>query len=341
MAISWVTLIAGLGVFLAGVRILAVSLQQLAGPRLARSLRAVAGSPGRAFVMGAVVAAALHSSGVTGASSIALVHAGLLTEAQGFALILGANIGTTITAQLVTFSTQAWVEPLLTAGLVLILVAVLGRLGWMPVVRQRLPVAGGAAVFGLGSLFFGIELMAAAAHQWAGDPHVIAWLVSHSGSVWSAALLGAIVAALLQSSTVTVGLAIVAHAHGLFSLPTAVAIVLGANVGTSVQGLLASLGTDVAARKTAVADLLFNAVGVLLFIPFLPAFTRALEQLSAIPARRVADAHTLFNVGTAVAAFPWIPQILRLADWLVAALDGPGWAQWSKWLRWTRMGTKP
>ncbi|HHV55287.1 MAG TPA: Na/Pi cotransporter family protein [Firmicutes bacterium] len=334
LALLW-----GLAVFLLGVRLLALSLEQAAGDRVQWVLKRLAGSPWRAFLLGTVVAGTLHSSGVTAASSIALVHAGLLSESGGLAVILGANIGTTFTAQLAAFSWAGLVGPLLLAGSFLAAAGSVGgryggRKGRPSALASASPsasasargnppmVAAGGALVGLGGLFWGVEAMAAVAAAWATKPEATVLVSRFAGSPWSAALLGAVVAALLQSSTVTVGLAMVSHAEGLIPLPGAVGVVLGANIGTSCQGLLASIGTDRAARRTAWADFLFNLGGVLAVLPWVETLSPYLSSLSAAPARRVANAHTIFNVFTAVVALRWNHLLLRSASYLVDL--GPG-----------------
>ncbi|MBE3577002.1 MAG: Na/Pi cotransporter family protein [Limnochordales bacterium] len=298
----------GLAVFLLGVRLLARSLESVAGGTAERMLKQLAATPARAFALGAIVSALLHSSGITAASSIALVHAGIFSESQGFAVILGANIGTTFTAQLATLSWSGLIGPLILTGTLLFF---LGAFRCNP----RLWGAGGA-LEGLGGLFWGIEAMSVVAAAWAAQPEAVAVVRRFSGSPWASAGLGMVVAAALQSSTATVGLAMVAYARGLLPLPAAVAVVLGANVGTSCQGLLTSVGTQVSSRRAAVADFLFNLFGVLVVLPWLGVLTPWLLRWAGSPERQVANAHTFFNVFTATIALRFRHHLLGAAAWL-------------------------
>lgn len=321
LALLW-----GLAVFLLGVRLLAYSLESVAGGQAERLVRTFAATPWRALLLGALAAGLLHSSGVTAASSIALVHAGIFSETQGFAVILGANIGTTFTAQLAAFSWAFLISPLMLAGAILFVAGTVLH-------RSRLLGAGGALV-GVGGLFWGIEAMSAVAAVWAAQPEAVATVRRFSGSPWASAFLGMAVAALLQSSTATVGLAMVAHAQGLIPFPAAIAVVLGANIGTSSQGLLASLGTQARSRQTAMADFLFNLSGVLLVLPWIGSLAPLLCRLSESPERQVANAHTFFNVLTATIALRWNHHLLRAAGWLVGKWDQ------RQATRWRRTGRK-
>lgn len=250
-------------------------------------------SPLRGVVAGALAAAVLQSSSATNAVAVALAGGGLLSLKQAVSLVLGANVGTTLTGQLAAFHSD-------TLGL---LAFALGSfVAFVGAGRTR---RAGWALAGLGGLLFGLDLMEAALRSGGGG--VAAVMRGLEGLSDAEALLaGAFATAVIQSSSAATATLIALAEAGAVGVRTAVAAALGCNVGTVVTTLVAGFSSGVAARRVAVADLLFNVAGAVLFLPLLPLLVRVVGALSGSPGRQIAHAHTLFNLITVAMVLPFI-----------------------------------
>ncbi|TCP40791.1 Na/Pi cotransporter family protein [Rhodovulum marinum] len=302
------TLVGGLALFLFGMEIMTRALKQVAGASMKMMLARMTGNRFAGLVAGAVVTALIQSSSVTTVLLVGFISAGLMTTAQSVAVIFGANIGTTITAQILAFDVDALALPLLSIGF---FGAFLAR-------RSRFAEIG-RIVLGLGLIFFGMATMKAAMEPLRDVPAFVDFLAALD-NVALAALAGAAITGIMQASAVTAGLAIVLTAQGLIDLDTAIAIALGANIGTCVTALLASIGQPREAVRAAMVHVIFNVVGVLLWIGFIDQL--ALLAKVAVPEgastpRHLANAHTIFNVLNAFAFLGFTTQITRFVEWLL------------------------
>lgn len=287
----------GLSTFLCGLFLLRGALRSFEGelrPLLERRLT----SPLRGAAVGALAAALLQSSSAVNAVAVALAGGGLLRLRQAVSLILGANVGTTLTGQLAAFHPGPLGPAAFAAGAVLAFAGA-GKL-------RR----GGWALAGLGGLLSGLDLMARALQAGGtGAVHSLA------GAGDGAALLtGALITALVQSSSAVTATLVALAEAGILAVRTAVAAVLGSNVGTVVTTLVAGFSSGPAGRRVAAVDLAFNALGAALFLPLLPVLLSSAEALSRSPGRQVAHAHTLFNLVTVALVLPFV-------DPLCAALE--------------------
>jgi len=242
---------------------------------------------------------------------VGFISAGLMTTAQSVAVILGANIGTTITAQLLAFNVTALALPVLSLGFFVSFIA-----------RTKATREKGRIVLGLGMVFFGMAIMSDAMRPLRSYAPFLDFMLSLD-SVLLAALVGAGFTALVQSSSATTGILIVMAGQGLIGLEAAVALALGANIGTSVTALLASIGAPREAVRAALVHTLFNVVGVLIwigFVDYLADMARAISadgtSSSAVP-RQLANVHTFFNVANALLFIGFTSQLTRLVEWLV------------------------
>lgn len=309
------TVLGGLGLFLFGMTVMTEALRGLAGPALARWLARTTRTVLGGTLTGAATTAVLQSSSATTVTAIGFVSAGLLSFQQSLGIVYGANIGTSVTGWMV-----AWFGFELDLGAVapaLVLVGALLRL----VTRGRAHAVG-TVLAGFGLLFTGITAlqhgMLALEGQVTPATFPSDTLLGRGALVG----LGALLAALMQSSSAALAAALAALGAGAIDLPQATAMVIGMNVGTTTTGLLASLGGSVGARRTAYAHLAFNVVTGLLVFPLLPLYPRALAHstasLATLPAEvALALFHTLFNLGGALVFIPSTPRFARLVSRLV------------------------
>ena len=247
-------------------------------------------------MLGAVATAIVQSSSAVVALAISLVDSGILTFRPSLGVVLGANIGTTSTAWLVSMR-------LTDIGPFFI---VLGTLvSALPTRIQMLGKAG----FYFGFIFFGLDLLSGALKPLAETP-VFENLVRRADMPLTGVLVGVVLTALVQSSTIVTGLCIVMVQQDILTAHAAIPIVIGTNIGTTLKGLLVTIGMKGAARRVAIANLCFNAIGVLLILPFLRAFAAAMTNLSNNPGISVAWAQFLFNLGMTIVGLVLI-RVLR------------------------------
>lgn len=277
--------IAAVVLFLHGLQAFSKELQLVAGSAMRRWLARATSSRLGGMAVGAVATGIVQSSSAISAITVALVDSGILTFRASLGVMLGANIGSTTTAWLVSFKLTGIGPVFIVAG---------ALLGLLP---SKASVAG-KAVFYFGFIFFALDLISAALQPLQASPAVQAWLAT-ADNPWSGLVVGIAATVLLQSSSVVVGLAILLVQQGLLPAESAVPIVIGSNVGTTSTALVASLRLGIVARRSALANLLFNLGGLILVAPFLPWLARTVVRANESPAIAVASAHLYFNVGIA------------------------------------------
>lgn len=299
-------LLAGLALFLYGMERLTSSLNALAGPEMTRWLARLTDGRLKAAATGAVVTAIIQSSSLTTVMCVGFISAGFMTLKQAAGVILGANVGTTMTAQVFAFDVTRLAYPLLIGGMGLRLMAGRSKVHHL-----------GTSLFGLGLLFFGMVLMSQATYPLRDLPEFLE-IMKSLRSPWVGLLAGAAFTALVQSSSATTGLVIVLSSQGAISLPAGLALVLGANVGTCVTALLATLGKNRLALQTALLHVVFNVAGALLWLPFLEQLGWAAQSLSPVGdlPRQIANAHTLFNLSNALLFLAFTNQLANLVAWI-------------------------
>ncbi|NNE54130.1 MAG: Na/Pi cotransporter family protein [Sulfitobacter sp.] len=306
-------LIGGLAIFLFGMEIMTRALKLVAGNSLKNMLARMTQNRFTGLLAGAGVTALIQSSSVTTVLLVGFISAGLMTTLQAVPVIIGANIGTTVTAQILAFRIEALALPLLSLGFFTSLLA-----------RTKSSHEYGRILLGLGLIFFGMAIMSEAMQPLRNYKPFIDFMLSLD-NVLLAALVGAVFTALVQSSSATTGILIVMAGQGLIALEPAVALVLGANIGTCVTALLASVGHEREAVRTALVHTLFNVAGVLLWVGLvdeLAMVARALSSsgtqgdTSGVP-RQLANVHTLFNLCNAFLFLPFANQLARLVRFMV------------------------
>ena len=261
-------LLGGVAIFLLGFERLTRAMQSAAGSRLADGLARVSENPVLGALSGAGVTAVIQSSSVTTVLVVGFVSASVMTLTQAIGVIAGANLGTTITAQIVAFDVTRFAMLMVASGFLLTTLKV----------HQTLKQAGGA-LLGLGLVFLGMDLMGDAMSPLREEPQVLA-LFQGAGGPLAALALGAVFTALVQSSSATIGIVIVLASQGLVDLETAIAIALGAKIGTCITAGIASIGAGAAAKRTAAFHVLLNLGGALLWTPLIPVLASLTEWLS-------------------------------------------------------------
>jgi phosphate:Na+ symporter len=292
--------VGGLALFLYGMDQLTHGLRLVAGGRIKEFLGKATRNPVRGLFAGAVATSVLQSSSITTVVLISFVSANLISLSQSLGLIMGANVGTTLTAQLVAFKITE-------LGLVLVATGIFWR---MVVKRQRISCIG-QVLLGLGLIFFGMELMAEAGEPLRGyEPFVQVMKGMEEPAL--GIFIGAIFTALVQSSSAMTVLVITLAGQGFLSLEAGIALIFGANIGTCVTALLAAMGKSREAWQVAFGHVLFNVIGVVIWYAFIPELAElvrmispraegldGVEKLAVEVPRQVANAHTVFNLANA------------------------------------------
>ncbi|MBN2208481.1 MAG: Na/Pi cotransporter family protein [Candidatus Coatesbacteria bacterium] len=306
--------VGGLGLFIFGIQIMSDSLQKASGKRLRRILELLTGSPIRGVLVGAGVTALIQSSSATTVMVVGFVNAGLLTLVQAIGVVLGAHIGTTMTAQLVAFKISEYALPAIALGVAI-------TMGFRRRERMRL---WGQVILGFGVLFYGLVTMVTALKPLEGSDQFKEFFLQFGANPLLGILAGVMLTAVVQSSSATVGLVIALGTSGLIDFRTAVPLVLGDNIGTTVTALLSSVGTSREARRAALAHCLSNIIGVAWVFVILSRFERLVDLVTlgnanspAAIARHIANAHTMFNVFNTALQLPFIKYLARLVTWVI------------------------
>ena len=272
-------------------------VQEVGGDRLKSALQRLTSNRFAGFTLGAVFTALVQSSSAVTALAVALVDAGAISFTNSLAVLIGANVGTTSTALLVRFKLT---------GIGAVFIVIGGSMAVMPKPMNTF----GKPIFYFGFIFFALDLIGASLDPIKEDPY-LAEILAKASTPLIGALAGAVLTALLQSSSVVTGLSILLAQQGIIDIQAAVAIIIGANAGTTITGLIASIPLNAQAKRTALANLLINTAGVLIFLPFTAQLAAFVSGISIEPGIAVAAAHIVFNVGVAIIALPLVGVIAR------------------------------
>lgn len=296
--LSLFTLLVGL--FLFGMFLLRKGLFNLSSKRLEKALVTLTNKPWKGLLLGIFVTAILQSSSAVSIITIGLVAAKVISFSQSIGVILGANIGTTVTAELITLNIDSLIIPLAIFGIHLLLFKKLRNSG--------LALIGIAAIFGA---MWGFERLATPLRELAYIDKIFLML---DGNLFYAILAGAILTALIQSSTATTGIMMGFLAAGTLNLDTGVAIVLGANIGTCFDSWLASLGSGREGKLTAYSHIWLNVIGVALFYPFIGILASIGSNLSRYPDVQLAHISVIFNVVSSLMVLPFTKQFANFIE---------------------------
>ncbi len=311
-------LLGGLALFLYGMEKMTDGLKAAAGEQMKVLLTKLTRNPVTGAFTGALVTAVIQSSSITTVLVVGFVSAGLMTLVQSVGVIFGANVGTTITAQIVAFNVTAAALPLITAGFLLIFLGKNGRARHF-----------GDMLMGLGLIFYGMAAMGDAMSPLRSHEGFIELMRSMERPILGM-LVGALFTALVQSSSATIGLVVVMATQGFVTLPAGIAIVFGAKIGTCVTALLAALGKSEDALRAAVVHVIYNVLGAVLWIAFIDQLAslavwvstahpdlQGTERLAQEVPRQVANAATIWATANMVIFLPFSAVFARLARRLV------------------------
>jgi len=299
-------LFGGIALLLYGIRLSGDSLQRAAGGRLRHLLTGLSRHRLLAVASGATVTAIIQSSAATTLMLIGFVSAGLMTFRQTLGVILGADIGTTFTVQLIAFRITDYALLLVGGGFVITFVA-----------RRRVVKDIGQAVLGLGFMFLGLKLILDGVKPLSAMPLAVNVVAALAANPIMALLTAAALSAVMASSAATLGIALALASHGLLALDGAIAIVVGANIGTCATALTAAVGASAEAKRVAAAHIAFKVLGAALMLPFIQPFTTLVASTASDPARQIANAHTFFNLGISLVFLPFMRIAARAIEALV------------------------
>lgn len=314
----------GLAFFLFGVKYMSNALQNVAGDRLRTFLEQGTKTPQRGVLLGALVTAIIQSSSATTVLTVGLVNSGLLTLHQAIGVIMGANIGTTVTAYLIGFKLEQYALPVLILGVFLLFFF-----------KNRKVINLGQVLFGLGMLFYGMQTMGQGFAPLRDADFFHNLMISvENRAIWGV-LVGTTFTALVQSSSATIGVLQELAYQGAITYNQAVPILLGDNIGTTITALLASIGTTVAARRAAISHFLFNFLGTLIFLPLfllgifpvmvrlftnyicflLPGFGGTWEIINV--KMQLAQTHGVFNVLNTLIQLPFVSVLAAIVTRII------------------------
>jgi len=323
-------LLGGLGLFLFGMKIMSEGLQKIAGSRMRKILAALTDNRLIGTLVGIAVTAIIQSSSATTVMVVGFVNAGLMSLVQSIGVILGANIGTTITAQLIAFKITKFALPAIGVGAGFKLFAKNKKWSYM-----------GEVLLGFGLLFFGLSVMKEAFDPLKASEEFRQVFTFVGNNHLVGVLIGAVLTIIVQSSSATIGITIALASTGAISFEASMALILGENIGTTITANLAAIGTNLAARRTALAHFLFNSLGVCymlvfftFFIDFIASITpgdadfviqtheqavRLGGEIGDKPfiARHIANTHTMFNVINTIIFLPLVGVLAKLSTMMI------------------------
>jgi phosphate:Na+ symporter len=294
-------LIGGLGLFLFGMNMMASGMQKAAGDRLRRILELLTSNPYMATITGILVTMVVQSSSTTSVMVVGFTNSGLMGLSQALGTMLGASIGTTITAQLISFNFSLLIYPLIGVGVVLHMFS-----------KKRVHKSLGQSILGFGILFIGLGIMSTAMHPLRSFPPFLSMMTSFSNTPILGVLVGTIFTALIQSSSATSGVVIALTLQGTIDAPAAISLMLGANIGTTITAALASIGTNLTARRSVLAIFLVKVIGTIVVLVLFRPFLNMIELTADSVTREVANAHTIFNVMNVLLFIPFMKPLLKL-----------------------------
>lgn len=297
------TIAGGVALFLYGIKLLSSSLQNMAGDKLRQLLGTLTKTPLRGILVGILVTVLIQSSAGTTVMTVSFVNTGLLSLKQALGLIMGANIGTTVTAQLIAFNIDTLALPLL----------VIGVFSSMIFSRKHLAYLA-SGLIGLGLVFLGMQTMKSASHVISQYHDLL--LVLSSNPI-TGVIAGIVLTALIQSSAATIGLTIAIASQGLITIDAALPIILGDNIGTTLTAIVVSLNASRPAKQAAMGHVLFNLIGTIIFLAILPFYREIVISTSPDIGRQIANAHTIFNVLNTILFFPFVSLLAKLISTII------------------------
>ena len=318
-----ITLLGGLAIFIYGMNLMSEGLQKTAGDRMRNILAILTRNPVVGVLAGAMVTAVLQSSSATTVMVIGFVSAGLMKLPQAVSVILGANIGTTVTAQLIAFKVGDYAWIFVVAGFVLFFF-----------VKKEKVQNIGETIFAFGLLFVGINTMSETMKPLAQTEAFSQLMLSVADSPILGVVVGTLMTAVVQSSSAII--AVLQNlastpgpdgVHSIIGIAGAIPILFGTNIGTTITAILASIGASVNAKRTALAHIIFNFSGTIIFLFFIPIYTKIVVLISPkgneldIIARQIANGHLVFNIICTVIWIPFIWLLVKMVTKIISKED--------------------
>ena len=327
-------LLGGLGLFLFGMKIMSEGLQKIAGSRMRKILAALTNNRIVGTLVGIAVTAMIQSSSATTVMVVGFVNAGLMSLVQSIGIILGANIGTTVTAQLIAFKITKYALPAIGIGA-----------GFKLFSKNQKWSYIGEVLLGFGLLFFGLSVMKSAFDPLKASEEFRQIFIMVGDNHLLGVLIGAVLTIIVQSSSATIGITIALASTGIINFEASVALILGENIGTTITANLAAIGTNLAARRTALAHFLFNTIGVCYMLVFFKFFTGFITSITPgdadfviqtqeqvvrmggeigdkpFIARHIANTHTMFNIVNTMIFLPLVGILAKLSTMVIRGRD--------------------
>ncbi|MBO0471778.1 Na/Pi cotransporter family protein [Enterococcus sp. DIV0242_7C1] len=292
----------GLGIFLFGMKYMGDGLQKSAGDSLREILNTFTSTPLRSVLAGLIVTAIIQSSSGTTVLTVGLVSVGFMSLRQAIGVIMGANVGTTVTAFIIGFNLSSYALPIIGVGSILLFFS-----------KRETVNTIGQILFGFGCLFYGLKLMGDGMAPLSDLPQFSELMVNVSHHPVLGVGIGTLLTMVLQSSSATIGILQQLYSQGSLAIGSVLPILFGDNIGTTITAVIAALGVSVAAKRTAAAHVIFNLIGAIIFTTLLTPFTAVVVRISDVfnlqPAMQIAVAHGLFNVSNLLIQFWFIDKI--------------------------------
>ena len=299
---SFFSIAGGVALLLYGIRLMSEALQLIAGDKMRQLIGTLTKTPLRGIFVGIVVTVLIQSSAGTTVMTVSFVNSGMLTLRQAIGIIMGANIGTTVTAQIIAFKIEAFALPLITLGVLL-------SLAFKTKSKQLSYL--GSGIIGLGLLFMGMKSIGGAANVIANHRDLLLIL---SRNPLTGVFAGMFLTILVQSSAATIGLTMALALQGLIDLDGAIPIILGDNLGTTFTAVLVAMGASRPAKQAAAAHVLFNLIGTVIFLLCFPIYKNLVIHSASDLGRQIANAHTIFNVINTVIFFPFVSLLAKFIE---------------------------
>jgi len=303
-------ILGGLGLFLFGIKLMGDSLRRLSLGLLKKLIEKLTSNRVKSALLGTLITSIIQSSSATSVLLIGFLNAGLISLTSALPVIFGANIGTTITAQLIAFK-------LTKSALIFIFIGATVNL----FAKKDKNKTKGTALLGFGIIFLGLSTMSAAVKPLAGNESIIHFFINFGQYPVLGIFTGLLVTLLLQSSSTTVGMVIAFASAGLLDLESSLFLVIGDNIGTCITALLASIGGKLSSKRLALGHALFNIFGTLIIIPMIPLYLKFIPLMSGDIARQIANIHTIFNIVNTIILLPLVPFFIAILMKLVPGTD--------------------
>jgi phosphate:Na+ symporter len=296
----------GIALFIYGITITSKNFETFAFGGFRKFLDKMTSKPVLGVIFGTIFTSIIQSSSATTVIVVSLANSGTLSFENTLGVIFGANIGTTATAQIIAFRLTKY-------GLIIFAIGFL--LSFIP--KKEVLRALGRGTMGFGLIFIGMQFMESSVAGLKNSPYFMSLFVKLSQRPILGVLLAAVFTGIQQASAVTIGIAQALGAEKLINLQAAFALVIGANIGTTVTALIASVGTNVQARRAAVSHLLFNLIGAIIFLSIFKPYVNLISKTSSDLVRQIANAHTLFNITCTILFLPFVNKFAKLVRKIV------------------------